>query len=227
MTQTNNEQKTPLIRIQWLDWAYPKAPKNTLNNVNFELTKGSFCFIVGKSGVGKTTLTKFLLRQLQPPKWTIFHHRDDIARYSRGEIQAYRRKIGVVFQDCKLLDWKTVRENILYPLEIDSVKKDIQQEKLKNILSLLDLEEKEHILPASLSWWEKQRVAIARALIRNPEFLVADEPTGNIDHDASRMIADTCIDINKKWTTILFVTHDLSLIEYVQSKHDVEVVTLS
>lgn len=227
MTKVKENDKTPLIRIQWLDWKYPKAPKNTLNDVNFELTKGSFCFVVWKSGVGKTTLTKFLLRQLKPPKGTMFHHRDDIARYSAREVQKYRRKIWVVFQDCKLLDWKTVRENILYPLEIDWASKKVQEEKLQTILSMLHLTDKEHVLPALLSWWEKQRVAIARALIRNPEFLVADEPTGNIDHEASRMIADTCIDINKQWTTILFITHDLSLIDYVKQKHDVTVVEIS
>lgn len=222
-----NEPKTPLIRIHWLDWAYPKAPNNTLNDVNVELTQGSFCFIVGKSGVGKTTLTKFILRQLTPPKGTIFHHRDDIARYSQREVQAYRRKIGVVFQDCKLLDRKTVRENILYPLEIDGVSKEEQEEKLNDVLTLLDLKTKKTAFPPALSWGEKQRVAIARALIRDPEFLVADEPTWNIDREASRMIADTCIDINKKWTTILFITHDLSLIEYVKNKHNVNVVEIT
>ncbi len=221
-----NEPKTPLIRIQWLDWAYPKAPNKTLNDVNFELTQGSFCFVVGKSGVGKTTLTKFILRQLTPPKGTIFHHRDDVARYSSSEVQAYRRKIWVVFQDCKLLDWKTVRENILYPLEIDGVAKNTQEEKLQEVLTLLDLSDNADKFPPALSWWEKQRVAIARALIRNPEFLVADEPTWNIDHEASRMIADTCININKQGTTILFITHDLSLIEYVQKKHNVTVIEI-
>lgn len=216
----------PLLSIRSLDRAYPGNPDKTLTNISLDLHAWDFCFVVGKSGIGKTTLAKFIMRQLRPPKGTVFHNRDDIARYSSKEIQSYRRKLWVVFQDCKLLDWKSVEENITYPLALDWFSKEIIQQKLEVASSLVDIGHILHKKPSSLSWWERQRVAIARALIRNPEFLIADEPTWNIDEATSRSIADECVIINKQWTTILFITHDRSLIEYVQKNHSVRVIEI-
>ena len=109
-----------------------------------KLEKQDFCFVVGKSGVGKTTLVKFLIRQLQPPTKMIFYKKEDIARFSTSEVQAYRRKIGVVYQDFKLIEWKNVEENIAYPLEIDNVPEKKKKEKIHHILKMLNLEKKKH-----------------------------------------------------------------------------------
>ena len=217
---------TPILRIDKLTWSYPNHTSPVFKNLNVQVDAWSFCFVVWKSGVWKTTLTKFLIRELKPPVWTIFHHRDDIARYTPAEVQAYRKKLGIIFQDGKLLQWKTVKENILYPLMLDQIWKEQQDTMLQTVLTTVGLTWKEECMPEVLSGWEKQRVAIARALIRNPEIIIADEPTGNIDHETSREIADKMIEINKTWTTILFITHDTQLIEYVQSKHPTQTIII-
>lgn len=223
-TVSNN---IPLLRIHSLDWTYPGNPNATLNNLSLELHQGDFCFVIGKSGIGKTTIAKCIMRQLQPPKGTVFHHRDDIARYSSREIQAYRRKLGIVFQDCKLLNWQSVKENIIFPLRIESYNDELIEEKLEQVAILLDLTTILEKSPRSLSGGERQRVAIARALIRDPEFLIADEPTGNIDEHTSQAIMEKCIEINKQGTTILFITHDHALIDYVAKQHPVRTIHIT
>lgn len=120
----------PLIDIQHLTWSYPDATKRIFDNFSMKVEKGDFCFLVGKSGAGKTTLVKFLLRQLCPPTKMIFFNKEDIARFSDREVQAYRSRIGVVFQDFKLIDWMTVEENMSFPLTLHaSDSQDIQAHK--------------------------------------------------------------------------------------------------
>jgi cell division transport system ATP-binding protein len=111
----------PLIDMQHLTWTYPDAISPIFENFSMKLEQGEFCFLVGKSGAGKTTLVKFLLRQLRPPTKMIFFNKEDIARFSRAEVQTYRSRIGVVFQDFKLIDWMTVEENIAFPLTIHGI----------------------------------------------------------------------------------------------------------
>lgn len=181
---------------------------------------------MGKSGVWKTTLVKFLMRQLVPPRRTVFHGKDDISRYSAREVQAYRRDIWVVFQDFKLVDRKTAEQNLRYPLEISDVTKREAKDRAWLMIERLGLwSQRSHLAP-TLSGWEKQRVAIWRALINKPEFIIADEPTGNLDRASSKMIADLLIESNGLWNTILFITHDQELVKYVQGKHSVKIVEL-
>lgn len=208
-----------LVDIQWLIRWYPNSPSFVFNKFDFKLYKNDFCFISWKSGVWKTTLIKFLIRNLMPPKKMIYYKREDIARFSNKEVQFYRRKIWVIFQDYKLIEWKTVKQNILYPLEISWFNNDKMNKKLNEILYKMELMDKKDILSPHLSWWEKQRIAIARALINNPEFIIADEPTWNLDRETSLKIADILIDLNKIWNTILFITHDIELMNYVKDKH--------
>lgn len=216
-----------LVEIQWLTRGYPQSPSFIFDKFNFKLFKNDFCFILGKSWVWKTTLIKFLIRYLSPPKKMIFYKKEDIARFTDNEVQKYRRKIWVIFQDYKLIEWKTVKQNILYPLEISGHNDENMNKRLNEILYKMELMDKKDVLVPYLSWWEKQRVAIARALINNPEFIIADEPTWNLDRETSQKIADLLIDINKNWNTILFITHDLELIEYVRSKYnDIKIVKL-
>lgn len=190
------------------------------------INKDDFCFIVGKSGIGKTTLVKFLMRQLQPPKRMIFHRKDDIARFDTNEVQRYRRKIGVIYQDYKLIDRKNVAENIAYPLEIAGVDKATRTAKVQEIAYQLDLGEKLTTSITHLSWGEKQRVAIARALVNDPEFIIADEATGNLDRESSQKIADTLIRLNRAGNTIVCITHDRELIAYVQRQQTIKVIEL-
>ena len=221
-----SKKKELLVEIQNLTWWYPKSPTFTFNNFNLDIYSKDFIFILGQSWIGKTTLVKFLIRQLTPPKKMIFHKKEDIARFSDAETQKYRRKIWVIFQDFKLIDYKTVKENIEYPLEIVWHKSDTIKTRINDILYNLKLMDKKNVYIPHLSGWEKQRVAIARALITNPEFIIADEPTGNLDKQTSQNIADTLIQQNKKWNTIIFITHDLELVEYVSAKHNVKIVKI-
>jgi len=215
-----------LVEIQNLIWGYPDSPSMIFNDFSAKIYKNDFYFILWKSGVWKTTLLNFLTMKINPPKKMMFYKKDDIARLTDIEIQRYRRKIGVIYQDFKLIEWKTVKQNIAYPLEIIWEPKEKIDKKVNEILYKMELMSKKDIEVPRLSWWEKQRVAIARALVFDPEFILADEPTGNLDQETSRKIADILISLNKSWNTILFVTHDLSLLEYVKSKHEVKVITM-
>ena len=217
----------PIIEIHDLSRAYPKSDQLIFDKFNFTLHKGDFCFLVGKSGSGKTTLVKFFLRQLQPPLKTIFYQKEDIARFSTDEVQNYRRKLGVVFQDYKIIETMSVWENVSYPLVIDNIDPIARLESLDRILKIVWLEEKKNIACKLLSGGEKQRVSIARSLASDPSFMIADEPTGNLDRDNSKLIADSMIQLHQQGHTILFITHDQRLMEYIQKKHDsVKIVEL-
>ncbi|UFX82985.1 cell division ATP-binding protein FtsE [Candidatus Absconditicoccus praedator] len=211
--------KENLVEIEDLTWGYPGCPNFIFEKFNFKLDKQDFCFVLGKSGVGKTTLIKFLVRQLLPPKKMIFYKKEDIARFSNKEIQKYRRKIGVIYQDFKLIDYKTVQENIEYPMQIIGQKASFIKKKSNEILYKMNLMDKKTFYPPQLSGGEKQRVSIARALITDPEFIIADEPTGNLDKETSREISDYLVSLNEQGHTILFITHDLELMEYVKKQN--------
>ena len=208
----------PLIDMQHLTWTYPDATTPIFDNFSMKLEQGEFCFLVGKSGAGKTTLVKFLLRQLRPPTKMIFFNKEDIARFSRGEVQSYRSRIGVVFQDFKLIDWMTVEENIAFPLTIHGIQWVEHETHKKHLVEMLWLWDRLKAFPPALSGWERQRVAIARALILSPKLLIADEPTGNIDDESARQIADKFVQLHKEWYTILFITHDRELKSYIETQ---------
>ncbi len=220
MTKKTETKDNLLVEIQNLTRWYADSPSMIFKDFNAQIFKNDFCFILWKSWVWKTTLLNFLTMKIRPPKKMMFYKKDDLARLTDVEIQRYRRKIWVIYQDFKLIDWKNVKQNISYPLEIVWEPKEQIDKKVNEILYKTELMSKKDVMVPSLSWWEKQRVAIARALVFEPEFILADEPTWNLDQDTSRKIADILINLNKMWNTILFVTHDLSLLEYVQNKHE-------
>ncbi len=209
----------PLIEINWLTRWYPDTDQLIFNNFHFTLEKGDFCFLIGKSGTGKTTLVKFLLRQLVPPLKTIFYNKEDIARFDSDEVQDYRRNLGVVFQDFKLIETMTVRENVTYPLLIDGTDPVEKIAYLEHILKTLGLSDKKQTVCNLLSWGEKQRVSIARALASDPKFIIADEPTGNLDRENSQAIADALIHLHEQGHTILLITHDQRLTDYISQHH--------
>lgn len=208
-----------LIQIQDLSRWYPDSPSLVFDHFDFELNKDDFCFVIGKSGIGKTTLVKFLMRELTPPKKMIFFKQEDLARLSTAEVQRYRRKIGVIFQDYKLIPHKTAYENIIYPLQIMGEDISKHHAYVVELLQQVWLAHQWDTLVDHMSGWEKQRVAIARSLVTKPEFVIADEPTGNLDWKTSTKIADMLVELNRKGNTILFITHDQRLIEYINDQH--------
>lgn len=214
-----------LIKVEGLTRAYP-GQQPLFENLNFELNKGDFCFVMWPSGAGKTTLTKILMRQLVAPRKAVMYKEEDLSRWSEHEVQQYRRWIWTIFQDYKLVGDKTVEESIVYPLEVNHLPHSMIEEKLKEVLERIHMTHKRHEKVHTLSGGEKQKVAIARALISNPEFIIADEPTGNLDRDASVMIADLLIEAHKAWNTILFITHSKQLVEYVKAKHNVRLFSM-
>ena len=210
--------RTPLIEIENLKWWYKKAYNFIFDKFNFKLFERDFVVLLWKSGSWKTTLVKFLIRQLKPPRKTIFFNKEDISRFSDAEVQRYRRNIWVVFQDFKLIDWKTVYENISYNLEMRWEEKQKIEKKINEVLYKVWLFDKKDVKIPYLSWWEKQRVAIARALISEPNFIIADEPTWNLDFRTAKQIVDLFIDLNNAWNTVLFITHDMNLVSYLKNK---------
>lgn len=156
----------------------------------------------------------------------VFYKDEDLSRFSDQEVQHYRRKVGIIFQDYKLIPDKSVEENVLFPLEMHHVDHEIAKQKLESVLERVHMLHKRHEKADTLSGGEKQKVAIARALITNPDFIIADEPTGNLDREAAKMIADLLIEAHKEGNTILFITHSTQLVEYVQAKHNVRLFTM-
>lgn len=167
------------------------------------------------------------MRQIVPELKKVFYKDEDLARLSDQEVQHYRRKVGVIFQDYKLITDKTVEESVLYPLEMNHENHLVAEQKAQKVLEQVGMRNKRGVKTWSLSGGEKQKVAIARALITNPEFIIADEPTGNLDRDAATNIADLLIEAHKAGNTILFITHSKQLVEYVQQKHNVRLFTIS
>jgi len=208
----------PLIEIENLKWWYESSYKFLFDNFSFKLYERDFLILLWRSGSGKTTLVKFLIRQLKPPRKTIYFKKEDISRFTDSEVQKYRRNIWVIFQDFKLIDWKTVYENIAYNLEMRGENKEKIEKKVNEVLYKVGLFDKKDVKIPYLSWWEKQRVAIARALVSNPQFIIADEPTGNLDPLTAKQIVDLLIDLNNQWNTVLFITHDMNLVSYLKSK---------
>ena len=221
-----DENKFPLIAIKDLTRWYPDSKQPLFRKLNFELFKGDFTVIIGKSGVGKSTIVKFLIWQLRPFDRTVYYRMDDMSRYSDADIQNYRRKIWIVFQDYKLIDALSVKENIVYPLRIQWDDDTTIQMKYRNITSKLHIEDINKLDCNALSGWEKQKVAIARAMVNNPEFIIADEPTWNLDWEYTQEIGNLLIEANNSWNTILLITHDVHLLDYIKSKTNVNVFQL-
>lgn len=178
---------------------------------------------MGKSGVGKSTLLKFIIGDIEIPLRTIYHKREDLARYSDHEIQMFRRKIGIVFQDYKLMEDLTVEENITYPLKLYGMNEALIHRRFRTVRDRLQLRLLADKPVKLLSGGEKQKVTVARSIIHDPEFIIADEPTGNLDREHTQQIADILIESNKMGNTVLLITHDIHLLEYLKHKHKKEI----
>ena len=184
-----------------------------LDDVSFSIEKGEFVFIIGSSGAGKSTLVKLLLREEHPESGEIFFEGRNIAEITPDEMPDYRRKIGVVFQDYKLLDSKTVYDNVAISLEVVNADEQDIKRIVPNVLSLVGLLDHSSYKPEELSGGEKQRVSIARALAHEPDVLIADEATGMIDPDSSDEIVEILEKINSLGTTVIMATHDQRIVD--------------
>lgn len=210
-----------MLRVSKLSKLYQQG--NTiipvLKNISFGLERGEFVFLTGPSGSGKTTLIKLLIRQELPTKGTIIFETVPIEQLPRQLIPSYRRTVGVVFQDYKLLENKTVHENVSFVLEIlNKTSKEVNQT-VEYLLDYVGLADKRNLFPKQLSGGEKRRAVIARAIANNPKLLIADEPTGDLDYENSENIMALLAKINKAGTSVIMTTHNLDFIKRYPYSH--------
>ncbi len=194
------------------------AKHTALSNINIHIDKGEFVFIVGPSGAGKSTFVKILTHELVPEQGTVVVNGLTINKLKSSKIPYYRRTLGIVFQDFRLLSEKTVYENIAFVLRVTGAKSREIKLKVQRVLDLVGLLGKEKELPSKLSGGEQQRVAIARALVNQPILLIADEPTGNLDPNTSEDIMKLFNEINHMGTTIIMVTHNKDLVNAMHKR---------
>jgi len=185
---------------------------DALRGINLEVEDGEFVFIVGPSGSGKSTLTKILTGEVCCTDGDVRVNGFDLTRIRPSKLPKLRRTLGIIFQDFRLIENKTVYQNIEFAMRVVGVKAKKIRERIEYVLELVGLQNKMHCMPDELSGGEQQRVAIARALANNPRLIIADEPTGNIDPELSRELMALLVEINKKGTTILVVTHEEELV---------------
>lgn len=184
-----------------------------LNNVSFEVEKGEFVFITGPSGAGKTTILKLILGEINPDEGKVTVDGVDVSTLKTKELPTFRQHIGIVFQDFKLLPERTVSENIQVALAVIGIPEESWDERVSHTLKLIGLTKQVNYFPSQLSGGEIQRVSLARALSVNPNLLLADEPTGNLDWETSDSIMNLFEKINKEGKTIVMATHNLEIVK--------------
>ena len=190
-----------------------------LAHVNLSIKKGEFVFIIGPTASGKSTLIKMLYREERPTEGEVYVGGINVGKLRNGKVYKLRRKLGVVFQDFKLLPKLTVYENVAFPLETQGFKASEIKPKVMTALELVGLKEKVRSMPKELSGGEMQRVCIARAIVNEPKVLICDEPTGNLDPETSKDIMKTINRINKElWTTVVMATHDKDIVNQMKKR---------
>lgn len=206
-----------LIKVKDVTKTY-KNGVTALYNVSLDIKKGEFVFIIGSTGCGKSTLIKTMYREEKPTSGTITVGGLDVTKLRNSKVYKIRRKIGVVFQDYKLLSKLNVYENVAFALEIFGLTKEEIYNKVTKVLDLVGLKNKAKNMPTELSGGEQQRVAIARAIVNGPKLLICDEPTGNLDENTSMEIMKVLNEINKLGTTIVMVTHDRNIVRKMNKR---------
>ena len=201
-----------MISFQNVSMVYPNGTA-ALNNVTLNIKDGEFVFIIGKSGAGKTTLTKLLLCEERVTGGTLTVNNFKLNKLPQRKIPYLRRTLGVVFQDFRLFKNKTVYENIAFTLRVIGEDPRIIRKRVPYFLNVVDMTDKADRFPDELSGGDQQRVAFARALVNNPKIIIADEPTGNVDPEMSREIMDLLVRINKLGKTVIVVTHEKDLVD--------------
>ena len=189
-----------------------------LSNVNIKINSGDFVFLVGPSGAGKSTFIKMLLKEVEPTIGEIIVADKELSKVTRKQIPYYRRKIGMVFQDFRLIPTLNVYENVAFAMRVvEASQKEIRR-RVPMVLSLVGLSHKYKMFPNELSGGEQQRVSLARAIVNNPSVLIADEPTGNLDPETANEIMGLLEDINRSGTTILMSTHAKDIVDSTQKR---------
>ncbi|ARC84039.1 cell division ATP-binding protein FtsE [Clostridium argentinense CDC 2741] len=189
-----------------------------LSNLNIEINKGEFVFLVGPSGAGKSTFIKMLLKEVDPTAGSVIVTGTDLTKLSHRQIPYYRRKIGVVFQDFRLIPTLNVYENVAFALRVIGASEREIHKKVPMVLSMVGLSKKHKSFPHELSGGEQQRISIARAIVNSPALLIADEPTGNLDPDTSLEIMDIISDINRAGTTVVMATHAKDIVDSMKKR---------
>jgi len=206
-----------LIHFENVGLRYGMGPE-VLRDLTFDIPKRSFQFLTGPSGAGKTTLMRLLFMSLKPTRGLIRMFDRDISLIPGEELPLLRRRIGIVFQDFRLLDHMTTYENVALPLRVRGKDESSYRSDVIELLKWVGLGERINVLPPVLSGGEKQRVAIARALIDQPEILLADEPTGNVDPPMAQRLLNLFIELNRLGTAVIIATHDLTLMDRVNAR---------
>jgi cell division transport system ATP-binding protein len=207
-----------MISISNVSKTYRGASKPALDGVSLEVEKGDFVFLVGASGSGKSSLLRLMLREEIPSKGEVFVLGENLIAIPSRRVPFFRRKIGVVFQDFRLLPNKTVFQNVAFTLEVLGKSSAFISDAVPEVLKLVGLEEKANRLPSELSGGEQQRVAVARAIVNKPAVLLADEPTGNLDPATSAGIMALLEKINQTGTTIVMATHDVGTVDRLKRR---------
>jgi cell division transport system ATP-binding protein len=206
-----------MIELQNVSKSYSQGSP-ALNNVSLKIEDGEFVFIVGNSGSGKSTLIKLLLKELNPTEGKIIINDKDLSKLKNRKIAKLRREIGVVFQDFRLLKDRSVYENVAFAQRVIGESQKTIRKKVPEMLTMVGLSEKYRSFPKELSGGEQQRVALARALVNNPNILLADEPTGNLDPKNSWEIMRLLEEVNKHGTTVVVVTHNHEIVESMKKR---------
>lgn len=202
-----------MIKLQGVTKTY-NTGVHALNKMNLSIEAGEFVYVIGPTGAGKSTFIKLLYREVKPTQGKVIVDGLDVSKIKNRHVPYFRRKIGVVFQNYRLLPRRTVFENVAFALEVIDTPKAQIRKKVKETLELVGLEDKANAYPHQLSGGQQQRVAIARAIVNNPKVLIADEPTGNLDPATSREIIEILMKINQTHnTTVIVVTHDITIVE--------------
>ena len=205
------------IKFRGVDKTY-KTGVNALYDLNLSITKGEFVFVIGATACGKSTLIKMLYREEKPTKGEIYVGGINVAKVKNSKVYKLRRKIGIVFQDYKLLPKLTAYENVAFALEMYGLPTDEIRKKVLKALDLVGLKTKTKSYPSQMSGGEQQRVAIARAIVNSPKLLICDEPTGNLDPDTSLEIMKLIEKINDLGTTVVMATHDRIIVEKMKKR---------
>ena len=185
-----------------------------LNDCNFRIEQGEFVFLIGPSGAGKSTITKLILKEINPDRGKIYLYGEDITRLKARKVPKLRQSIGMVFQDFKL----TVYQNIKYVMQILGKSSSEIKSTIDTVLDLVNLKDKKNAYPHELSGGEMQRVCIARSMVNKPKLLIADEPTGNLDPVTSMDIANALVRINERGTTVMMITHEKDIVNKLQKR---------
>ena len=206
-----------MIRMIDVSMVYPNGTK-ALDNVTFRVDEGEFIFVVGQSGSGKSTLSKILTGELKQTEGRVVVNNYSIASIRKFEIPLLRRTLGVVFQDFRLIDKKSIYDNVAFAMRVVGAPEKYIDRRVKYALGLVGLETKMNMKPDQISGGEKQRVAIARALVNNPSTIIADEPTGNLDPSRSLEIMTLLEKINELGTTVVVITHEKELVDHFSKR---------